>query len=142
MTFLVDANVVIYSAIESPYRAPCLELLSAIARGRAPGRLSTAILEEVWHVERSGRAGDLTGLTSRAYTAFTPLLPVTDTTFSMALSLDAPALGTNDRLHAAVCHEHSIDSIVTADADFDGVSGLRRVDPLDEPALRTLLGVS
>jgi predicted nucleic acid-binding protein len=140
LTFLVDANVVIYSAVESPYREACLELLRGVALGKAEGYISTAILEEVWHVELSGRAGALNGLARRTYTTFTPLLPVTDATFALALKLDAPFLGSNDRIHAATCREHSLGTIVTADTAFDHVARLRRIDPLDQRALRRLLG--
>ena len=47
MSFFVDANVLVYSAVASEYREPCLEVLEAIARGDADGRTSSAALEEV-----------------------------------------------------------------------------------------------
>jgi predicted nucleic acid-binding protein len=140
LTFLVDANVVIYAGVASEYRTPCLGLLSAVASGSADGRTSTAVLEEVWHVELSGKAGSIAGLTSWAYTVFAPLLPVTDETFRLALSLDARSLGANDRLHVATCLVHSLDAIVSADAGLDEIRGIRRVDPLDARSLRRLLG--
>lgn len=140
MTFFVDANVLIYSAVDSEFREPCLEILEAIARRDAEGRTSTAVIEEVWHVELSGKAGALDGLAERVYTLFTPLLAVTDETVRLALSLEAPRLGTNDRLHVGTCVAHEIDVVVTADRGFDGVRGLRRVDPLDTRARRRLLG--
>jgi len=34
-----------------------------------------------------------------------------------------------------------IDTIVTAAADFDGMRGIRRIDPLDQRALRRLLAL-
>ena len=139
MTFFVDASVIVYAATPSAQRDPCLAVLEAIARGEADGRTSAAVLEEVWWIELSGRAGDLTGLTERAYEVFSPLLPVTDAAFGYALSLSAPELGPNDRLHTATCHDHGIDAIVSADRGFAGVRGLRRVDPLDARALRRLL---
>lgn len=139
MTFFVDANVIVYSAVPSGYREHCLELLAAIARGNADGRTSTAVLEEVWHLELSGRAGDLDGLTRRAYALLGPLLPVSDESFRLALGLNAPALGANDRLHVATCLTHGIDTVVSADRGFDSVSELRRVDPADEPARAALL---
>ena len=139
MGFLVDANVVVYSAVPSEYRAPCLEILEAVARRGAEGRLSTAVLEEVWHVELSGRAGDLDGLARSAYAVFAPLLPVTDDVVALALEIDALALGANDRIHAATCLVNELDVIVTADAAFEHVRGVRRVDPLDSRALRRLL---
>ena len=139
MTFFVDANVLVYSAVPSEYREPCREILGAIARGEAAGRTSTAALEEVWYLELSGRAGALDGLTERAYTLFAPLLPVTDEAFRLALSLEAPALGPNDRLHVGTCLAHGIDIVASADAGFDRVRGVRRVDPLDTRARRRLL---
>ena len=132
MTFLVDANVIMYAAVPSRHRDACLEILEAIARGEADGRLSTAILEEVWHLELSGRAGALDGLARQTYLAFTPLLPVNDQIIARALDLEARRIGANDRIHVATALAHDIDTIVSADADFDGVPAIRRVDPLSD----------
>ena len=38
----------------------------------------------------------------------------------------------NDRIHVATALANDIDTIVSADADFDHVPAIRRVDPLDE----------
>jgi predicted nucleic acid-binding protein len=138
VTFFVDTNVLVYAAGEGEYREPCLELLRAIAAGGAEGKTSTAVLEEAWHVELSGRAGTLSGLARRSYALFTPLLSVTDETVSLAFSLDGGALGANDRIHVATCVINGVDTIVTADAGFDGIRGLRRIDPLDRRALSDL----
>lgn len=140
MSFLIDANVVIYSAVDSEYRTPCLEVLDAVARRMAGGVISTAVLEEVWHVELSGRAGSLGGLAGRSYALFTPLLTVTDEVVRRALALDAPRLGANDRIHAATALVNGIDTILSADTGFDGVPGITRVDPLDDRARAGLLG--
>jgi predicted nucleic acid-binding protein len=136
--FFVDANVIVYSAVPSARREACLEVLAAIAGG-AEGRTSTAVLEEVWHLELTGRAGDLDGLTARAYAALGPLLPVSDESFRRALGLDAPALGTNDRVHVATCLTHGIEFVLSADQGFDSVPEVRRIDPLDGPARAQLL---
>lgn len=140
MTFFVDANVIVYSATESAYREPCLEVLEAVAQGAVDGRTSTSALEEVWHLEHSGRAGALEGLTKRAYALLAPLLAVTDEAFRQALSIDAASLGPNDRLHAGTCIAHGVEVIVSADGGFDELRDLRRIDPLDESARRRLLG--
>lgn len=141
MTFFVDANVIVYAASQSEYRAPCLEVIEAVASGGVDGRTSPAALEEVWYVERSGRAGAIDGLAAHAYVVFTPLLPVTDEAFRLALALPAPRLGPADRLHAGTCLANEIEIVLSADSAFDGVRGLRRVDPLDARALRRLLSV-
>jgi predicted nucleic acid-binding protein len=140
VTFFVDANVIIYSAVPSAFRDGCLEILEAVALAEADGRTSSAALEEVWYIERSGRAGNLDGLTQRAYTLFTPLLPVTDQAFRLALTVEAPDLGTNDRLHVGTCIANEVEVIVSADAGFDGVRGVGRVDPLDARSRGRLLG--
>ena len=141
MSFLVDANVIIYSALLCEQRESCLRVLEAVVGG-APGRTSPAVLEEVWHIERRGRLGDLSGLTERAHRIFTPLLPVTDEAFARALAIDSPQLGTNDRVHAGTCLANGIPTIVSADRGFDRARGLRRVDPLCAPAVRRLLALA
>jgi predicted nucleic acid-binding protein len=138
VTFFVDANVLIYSAVRSPRGGACLALLEAVAEGRAAGRTSTACLEEVWHLEITRRVDGLVGLTRRAYTVLAPLLPVTDEAFRRALALDGAGLGANDRLHVGTCDEHGITTIVSADAAFDAVPSLRRVDPLDDVGMASL----
>ena len=139
MTFFVDANVIVYAAVPGDYREPCVEILTAVARGEAEGRSSAAVLEEVWYLEVSGRVGRLNGLARQASTVFSPLLPVTDEAFRLALSLQAPQLGPNDRLHAGTCLAEGVEVVVSADAGFRGIRGLRRVDPLDANAVRRLL---
>jgi predicted nucleic acid-binding protein len=95
----------------------------------------------VWHFEVKGPVPGLAGLAGRAYELMAPLLPVDDEAFRISLTYDAvDRLQTADRLHAGTCLAHGIDTIVTADRGFDGVRGLRRVDPLDRRALARVLG--
>ena len=140
--FLVDANVFVYAATEGEHQASCLQILEAVAGGEADGRTSAAVLEEVWYIERSGRAGSIDGLAAQAYSVFTPLVPVTDDAFRLALSVRVPELGPADRLHVGTCRSEGIDTIVTADAAFGRLRGLRRVDPIDPAAVRRLLSGS
>ncbi len=139
MTFFLDANIVVYSRVPGRYRQSCLMILESVTRGTADGRTSTAALEEVWHLECSGRVGQIDGLTEQAHTILAPLLAVTDEIFGRALQLDAPSVGTNDRLHAATALENGIDVVVSADSGFDEMPGIRRVDPLDSDAVEALL---
>ena len=73
------------------------------------------------------------------YTLFAPLLAVDHEIVGAALALPTSGLGANDRIHVATCSLSGIETIVTADADFDDMRGIRRVDPLDQRALRRLL---
>jgi predicted nucleic acid-binding protein len=138
VTFFVDANILLYAVTDCEQHDACAEVLKAIAEG-ADGRTSVAVLEEVWHIERAGRVQGIDGVAERAYRAFTPLLPVTDEAFARALAVEASGIGTADRLHVGTCLAHGIDTIVTADRGFDGVRGVRRVDPLDARRLSRLL---
>jgi predicted nucleic acid-binding protein len=142
VTFFIDANVLIYAAGGSDYAAPCQRALTAVACGEADGRTSTAVLEEVWHIELSTRLGGgaLDGITERAYRILSPLLSVTDEVFNEALTLPRTPLGANDRIHAATCLANGISHILTADRGFDSAGRLRRVDPLDEAGVKRLLG--
>ncbi len=139
MTFFIDANVLIYSAGTSGHRDACLEVVGALSEEPSRGRSSTAVLEEVWHLELSGKAGSILGLAESAYQLLSPLLPVTDEIFRRALAVEAPRLGANDRVHVATCLENGIPVIVSADDGFDGVKGIRRIDPLDDRARYRLL---
>jgi predicted nucleic acid-binding protein len=139
LTFLVDTNVIVYAAVPSKYRDACLEILEAIARGDAQGRVSTAILEEVWHLELSGRAGSLSGLARQTYLTFSPLLAVDDQIIARALDLEGRRLGANDRIHVATALAHDIDTIVSADAAFAEISAITRIDPLSDAERSQLL---
>jgi PIN domain len=89
--------------------------------------------------ETPARAPAIAGMTADAYALFKPLLSVTDDIFRDALALPNVRIGANDRMHVATCLANGIDTIVSADRDFDTVEQLRRVDPLDAPAVEELL---
>lgn len=129
--FFVDTNVLIYSRSSPPsaYSDPCMEILDAIERDEVDAQISTAVLEEVWHLELTNRVGAIDGLTAIVHELFSPVLAVTDEIFARALALPHSKIGAKDRVHVATCLEHGIDRIVTADKAFDTVAGLQRIDP-------------
>ncbi len=140
MSFLIDANVLIYRLTDSVYREPCRAVVLAVANGEVEGRVSTAVLEEVWHLELRGRLAEADGATKYYCETLSPILSITEDILRRAIALDVGrALGANDRIHAATCLELGLRTIVSADAAFDGVRGLKRVDPLDERAVARLL---
>jgi len=140
VTFLLDANVLVYSAERGSDRGEaCARILDAVIRDGAPGGTSPAVLEEVWDLERRRRLAGLEGLTERLYRGLGPLLPITDAVFALALKLDAPASATNDRIHLATCLVNDIGLIVSADRGLDGAEGVQRVDPSDRRAVDRML---
>ena len=143
MIFFVDANIILYAATEDPRSESSLALIEAIRDGRAEGRCSPAVLEEVWHLELSGRLGIPGGQTERAAEMFSPLLPVTEEVFRKALTLEADAdIGANDRVHVATCLVNGIETIVSADRDFDRFDEIERIDPADQEAIKRLISGS
>lgn len=133
--------MILYAALpDDPAGPPCIRILEAALDGRLEASTSTAVIEEVLHVELRATGIDLTGVAGVAYSMFTPLLPVTDDVVKHALELRLPTLGANDRVHASTCRLNGIATIVSADRGFDGVADLERIDPLDRDAVEALLG--
>lgn len=139
MVFFVDANAIVYSAVEGPGREGCLRVLEAIAAGEVEGRCSPAVLEEVWHVSRRHYPDVLEGLAASAIEIFAPLLPVTEAGLRIALAMPDSALDPNDRLHVGTCLSNEIQVVLTADRAYDEAKGIERVDPLDPEAVERLL---
>jgi predicted nucleic acid-binding protein len=129
---LVDTSVIVYAAGEGEVAERCRAILAAIAAGELTGRCSTAIMEEVWHLELSGRLPGLEGHTALAHEALSPLLPITDEVFTLARDLDAPRLGANDRIHVATCAANDLTAIISADRGFDTAGEVRRIDPFSD----------
>ena len=139
MTFFVDANAILYGAFPGAARDNCVRVLKAIAGGEAEGRTSPAVLEEVWHISRRDFGGELDSVIGKALTIFSPLLPVTEDALVHAFSMPNSKLGPQDRLHVGTCATHKIGTVLTADRAFDGVKGIRRIDPFDSAAVDELL---
>ncbi|MGI8461935.1 MAG: type II toxin-antitoxin system VapC family toxin [Solirubrobacterales bacterium] len=139
MTFFLDANVIVYTASQNRWREACSEILAAVMLEQADGMTSVGVLEEVWHVELSGRIERVAGLTNRTAKALSPLLPLSEVALRHALELPGSTAGSYDRLHVGTCLEHGIETIVSADRALDDFEEVRRVDPLDAKAVAELL---
>lgn len=142
MTFLVDTNVLVYALADPGDVHPnlCDALVGLVGEGEADGRTSVVVLEEVWHLELRRRPLLPVGAASRYVRLFTPLLAVDQNILATAMALEAPDLGSADRILVATCLAHGIEAIVTADDGFRDVAALQRVDPFDGPAMERLLG--
>jgi predicted nucleic acid-binding protein len=141
VTFFVDANAILYSAVVGEARANCGRVLEAIATGSADGQTSPAVLEEVWYVA-ARRYQELDGIVAAALKIFSPLLPVTEDALQHALAMPDSLLGPNDRLHVGTCTTHEIATVLTADRAFDGIDGIERIDPFDDSAVEELLAAA
>lgn len=140
MLAFIDAAVIAYTRYDAPQRAACTEIMSWVAEGRLPAATSVLAIEEVWHLEYRGRPLLPKGTASAARELFPVLLSVTPEHLPSALETESPGLGTAGRVHAAVAIDAGCEVIVTTDRAFDGLHGLRRVDPLDTDAIHALVG--
>ena len=70
---------------------------------------------------------------------FPTLLSATAEHLRVALTSESPELGTVDSAHVSVALAAGREVILTTDQSFDGVAGLRRVDPLDAEAVAGLM---
>lgn len=137
--FFIDTDVLVYAASDSPYQAGSAAVVRALGAGTVAAATSTAVIEELWHLELSGRVPGIEGIAEAAFTLLRPVLAVTDEVVAAAFDLKVSGVGANDRIHVATCLVHGIPAVLTADRGFDAVPGIRRVDPADLGAVRALL---
>lgn len=138
--FFLDTNIFVYAATESPYRDGATAVVEALGEDAVGATTSAAVIEELWHLELSGRVPGLSGVTDAAFTLVRPVLSVTDDIVAAALVAELPrSLGANDRIHVATCRANTIDTILTADQGFEHTPRLRWVDLADLPAVQALI---
>ena len=130
---LIDANIWMYSAgSEDPHREPSQRLLRQIAKGEVAGVVSVEILHEILHRYRSVNRwvqGNLVYESARECCA--AVLVVSEDVLEEARELmhAFPRLKTRDAIHAATVRVHQLDGIYSYDTDFDGIDGVRRIEP-------------
>ncbi len=140
--FFIDTNVFVYAVRESEAQPGAAATLDALGSGSTTAVTSTAVLEELWHLELKGRIPELAGVTEAVFTLLRPVLGVTDEILEAAFRLRVGGLGANDRVHLATCLANGVSTILSGDRGFDAASRLHRVDPADLPEVRTLLARS
>jgi len=132
----LDANVPMYAAGRvHPLKQPCIEVLTLVATYPAAFVTDAEVFQEILHRYRAiGRW--LEG--EQLFQRFAALMGgrVADVTLSdveaaARLANSYPGLSARDLLHLAVMRRVGAASIITADAAFDVVSGVDRLDPAD-----------
>jgi hypothetical protein len=143
-TFL-DANVPIYAA-GRPHRLkePSSQVLMLAAERPAAFVTDAEVLQELLHrylALRLWRQG------KEVFHRFADLMrervePVhaADVEQAALLADEYPELGARDLLHAAVMQRLGVRRLVSADAGFDRLSGLERLDPMNVEEWRDKLG--
>jgi predicted nucleic acid-binding protein len=128
---------------EHPYRDPCRVIIERARRGGLSGEASVDLVQEFTH-QRARRTGDRRDAVRRArlIPELCRLHDVERSDLPLALTLfgDHAALSARDAVFAAIALNRGIDRILSPDRAFDGIPGLKRVDPLDEAAVDALAG--
>ena len=118
----------------SDQRAPCLRILQAAAADQIKAFASTEMIQEfVFH--RLRRTGDRQRSVEdgREIIALTTVLDFGSTVLTNALDLieHVPTIRRRDAVHAATALVHEIPAIVSPDRVFDGIPGIRRLEPAE-----------
>ena len=132
MRFL-DANVFLAALLAKDEVGAAAQRVLAALDAANPACTSVLVLDEVFWVLRKRHGSDGALEASRRLMTMPGLrvLAVQATDWSAALGLmeDRPAMKPRDALHAATALSAGCDSIVSTDADFDRLPGLKRVSP-------------
>lgn len=118
---------------DHPHRGPCLSVLKRAAIGQLDAVTSAEVHQEILHRYLSLRLRPMAQTVSSDFQDAVPdVLPVRIEDIAQArhLSVRYPTLPARDLIHAAVMLNNGLSRIISADHHFDGVEGIRRIDPL------------
>ena len=129
----IDANVPIYAAgRDHSNKAPCTQVLALVVERPSLFVTDAEVLQELMHLYLSRRWAlgreVLQGFADLMQGRIEPIYGE-DTLVAARLAGGHTGISARDLLHAAVMHRIGTDRIVTADADFDRLPGLTRLDP-------------
>lgn len=129
---LVDSTVVLHTlGASEPQRSRCRAFLRELWSGRGRAYASTEMIQEVvFHRMRmAGRAEAVAD--ARDLTGYLIILNFDHEVLETALELiERTNVRGRDAVHAATALAYGIDTIASSDPAFDGIPGIRRLDPL------------
>ncbi len=130
---LVDANVFMYAAGQThPHKSQSWRFLQKAARGECEIAVDAEVLQEILYRYRSiGRWQDGRRVYDMVRTIVPTVIPIDSEVLDVARALldRYSRLGARDALHAAVCHHLGVTVFCSFDTDFDGIHGIRRIEP-------------
>lgn len=123
------------------YREPCRTVIEQARAGRLVGDASPDLLQEFLH-QRARRTGDRPGACAlaRDVARLCRFDDLTEADARVALDLfdRYDRLSARDAVFAAFALNRGIDTVLSVDADLDGIEGLTRVDPADLDGVEAL----
>ncbi len=141
---LLDTNVILY-ALGGPHAQaePCRRILELAGEGALRPEAPVDIVQEILH-HRNRRLGNRAQASRDALAAATlcrlHAVEPQDAREAPRLFAASPRLSARDAVFAAIATRHGLKTILSADADFDGLPGiLHRIDPTDAEAVTALV---
>lgn len=135
---VLDTTVLVY-AVGGPHplTQPCRALLEAVGAARVQATTTPEVVQEFVHVRaRRCTRADAAALGLRYAEGFAPLVPTNEEDLRRGLELfeSHSSVGAFDAVLAAVALNREAEALVSADATFETVPGLRFVHPSSEEA--------
>lgn len=132
----IDANVPIYAVGRPhPNKEPCARILRMVIERPQAFFTDVEVLQELIHrYTSSGRWAlgreALRSFTEIMYGRIEPVY-VEDINFAARLVDEHPGVSARDLVHAAVMRRVGADRIISADADFDRIADVERLNPAE-----------
>jgi predicted nucleic acid-binding protein len=127
----VDSNIPMYVAgRDHPLRDPSRRVLERIRARDLDACTSTEVLQEILYRYSALARRDLAREVYDLFVRICPeVLPVTlaDTDKARDLLVSVAGISARDAVHAAVMLNHDVETIVTFDAGFDRIPGVKRL---------------
>jgi len=134
VALFLDANIPIYVAGRPhPLQAPCTRILELVAHQPQAFLTNAEVLQELLHrylsLRRWPEGQQIIEGFARLMQGHIEPITAADVLGATALAEGHPGLSARDLLHVAVLRRVGAAGIITADARFESVAGLRRFDP-------------
>ncbi|MCX6044357.1 MAG: type II toxin-antitoxin system VapC family toxin [Chloroflexi bacterium] len=134
-TYFVDANIIMYAAGTShALKQPCLQILTDINEKLIYSVTSVEVVQEILHRYSSlNRRADAIKLANELIVLTNEIYPISLTDINRALQIHQQyvKLTARDSIHAATMYNQGLTHLLSADAHFDGLPGIIRIDPLN-----------
>ena len=134
---LLDVNVPMYAAgRDHPYREACVEVLSKVADGELVAVIDTEIIQEILYRYGAMREWEVAVKMATNLLQLVPeILPVLPSDAATSVELFAryapEGVMARDLIHVAVMRNNGINTIISTDAHFDLIEGIKRLDPVN-----------
>lgn len=132
---VLDTTVLAYSVgTEHRFREPCVRLLDAVGDGVLVATTTPEVLQEFAHIRARRRdRADAADLAEAFADLLAPLVTVDEDAFrsGMRVFRGHPAVGAFDAVLIGAAVSAGAATVVSADAAFAGVAGIRHVVPDD-----------